>query len=466
MPRHRRPVRLHHVDEKALFEGAERWVRGGADGTPMIGEFIAAEIAGILGVSIGAAVEQIATVLNLRHRHPALWCSILDGSVRVWQARVVAQACDNADLPLAACLQLDRHCAVALAQQPFGRVMRQLQGWIILADPARAAERERQAAARRHVSLGHAKDGNVPLWAQLDAADGLALDEALSGIADALPHTHRDVSRAAALGIMARHALGQEALPLPGHDPACAPSLPRRPVEITVQLAEPATPDTTHASPTTVADVRGWGHLSIGRLATAFAGSKVTIRPILNTTHIDAVDSYQVPTRMRAALEARFPVDAFPYGTRDSHTCDADHTTAFDHHNKTGTGQTRLGNLAPLSRFTHRLKTHGGWHVEQPQPGVLLWTSPLGYHYLVTPDGTTMIDRPPPGRKDWWQVEPLAPDAEPPGLVNRPHRLDPEPPELGGHPSRSDSPPDHALRFIDGPIAEHLPIPLVTPSFA
>ncbi|MGI5951144.1 MAG: hypothetical protein ACOX61_04765 [Brooklawnia sp.] len=39
-------------------------------------------------------------------------------------------------------------------------------------------------------------------------------------------------------------------------------------------------------------------------------------------------------------------------------------------------------------------KTHGGWHLEQPAPGHFKWTSPAGYQYLVTPDGTTAIGKP------------------------------------------------------------------------
>ncbi len=46
---------LHKVDESKLVEGCERWVSGGADGTPQIGEFIAAEIGGLLGVSSASA---------------------------------------------------------------------------------------------------------------------------------------------------------------------------------------------------------------------------------------------------------------------------------------------------------------------------------------------------------------------------------------------------------------------------
>ncbi len=39
------------VDEDAACAAGERLVRGGADGTPLVGEFLAAEIAPRLGVS-------------------------------------------------------------------------------------------------------------------------------------------------------------------------------------------------------------------------------------------------------------------------------------------------------------------------------------------------------------------------------------------------------------------------------
>lgn len=320
---------LYQVDQSVLFEGAERLIAGGGDGTPMIGEFVIAEVAGALKASIGSALEFTATVLNLRHRHPRLWRAAMAGSVRVWQARLVSEACEAAGLSREACLAVDRHCAIALAQQPWARVRRQLDGWILLADPARAAEREAAAAERRHVSFGEFRDGHVPLWAQLDAADGLALDEAITGIADTLPDADQHARRAAALGVMARHALGQEPLPLPGHDPACAPRVPRRPVEIVVQFAAPRPCDASDASRDEagpVALVHGWGHVQLERLAHAFTGCSVTIRPVVDTSRVGAVDGYRVPDTMRLALEHRFPVDAFPYGTRRSGTCDADHT--------------------------------------------------------------------------------------------------------------------------------------------
>ena len=39
--------------------------------------------------------------------------------------------------------------------------------------------------------------------------------------------------------------------------------------------------------------------------------------------------------------------------------------------------------LAPLGRREHRPKTHGGFRMTQPAPGIVEWETPLGYHYRV-----------------------------------------------------------------------------------
>jgi hypothetical protein len=56
-------------------------------------------------------------------------------------------------------------------------------------------------------------------------------------------------------------------------------------------------------------------------------------------------------------------------------------------------GQTRIGNLGKLTRRHHRTKTHGGWHVQQPFPGIWIWRSPHGRHYLVDHTGTTPLGK-------------------------------------------------------------------------
>lgn len=419
---------LHRVDDTVLVAGAERWVQGGADGTPHIGEFVAGEVAGLLGVSVGSAFERIADTLNLRFRHPILWQHILAGDIRVWDATRVARAAVAAGLDLHACWRLDEMCATALAHQPWQRVRKNIHRWILLADPTQATERAAAKSRSRHVSLGAIEDGQVNLWAQLDAADGLALDEALNQIADTLTHPNddddrdgvpvdRQERRATALGLMARHVLGHEPLPTANQTTGGAS---KRKGDIIVHLD-----GNTLADPTTgVATLDRWGHVLLPHLENLLAGHQIRVRPVIAGADLPPVDAYEVPEAMWLAVQARNRFDVFPYGSREARSCQADHTRRFDHHNKTGTGQTRPGNLGPLSGFTHRLKTHGGWQLTQPAPGYFLWRSPLGYEYAVTPHGTTMINRPPPRQREWWHQEP--PDEPPAWATQEAHNWPPE----------------------------------------
>ena len=164
---------------------------------------------------------------------------------------------------------------------------------------------------------------------------------------------------------------------------------------------------------TGIIDVQGRGLLFADQLGDLLTGCRVTVRPIIDPETVPPTDSYRIPEDMRLAIEERNPFDVFPYGTKPSRSCDLDHTIAFDHQNSADTGQTRLSNLGPLSRYTHRLKTHGGWRLTQPQPGVFRWESPLGYQYLVTPQGTVRIRRPEPPHPTLVDIEPPDPPDPP-----------------------------------------------------
>lgn len=424
------------VDETKLFDGAERWVRGGADGTPNIAEFVVGGIAAILGVSPESAFCRVASLLNLRHRHPSLFHRAVEGHVLLWEALSVADRCASAGLSAEACERFDRLCATSLQFQPWQRVRGQVEKWILMADPALAAERADRALAARSVEVGQIRDGHCDLWGRVDAADGLAFDDALDHVAGTLVEGSADQRRATALGIIARSALGQDPLAIVAGDleecgvierPAGQRLRPVRKADLVVHLDAHA----VDALGEGVASVERWGHVLADRLPRLLAGCHVTVRPILDPAHLAPSDAYQLPPSMRFALEQRQPVDAFPFGARRASACDADHTIAFDHDAEPGHGQTNLGNLAPLGRYAHRLKTHGGWKLSQPSPGVLVWESPLGYDYVVTPQGSTCTRRPPARADDWWNREPpdwLPPDdspgrglptgppAEPPGV--------------------------------------------------
>ncbi len=76
---------------------------------------------------------------------------------------------------------------------------------------------------------------------------------------------------------------------------------------------------------------------------------------------------------------------------------DLDHTNPFrvstGSTDATGPpGQTRIGNLGKLTRFEHRIKTHGkGWRHRQPEPGVHYWRTPTGYQFTVDHSGTHRV---------------------------------------------------------------------------
>jgi hypothetical protein len=102
------------------------------------------------------------------------------------------------------------------------------------------------------------------------------------------------------------------------------------------------------------------------------------------------VDNYGIPARLREQLQLRYPTDVFPYTAAVNRRIDLDHTIPYISPDRGGPpGQTRIGNLGPYLRHNH--KTHGGWQVRQPEPGIWLWRSPHGRIYLVNASGTHQL---------------------------------------------------------------------------
>ena len=79
----------------------------------------------------------------------------------------------------------------------------------------------------------------------------------------------------------------------------------------------------------------------------------------------------------------------FPWAANTTRHVQIDHTIAYDPHGPPG--QSGIGNYGPLTPFHHRLKTHGGWQIAQPFPGIYLWRDPAGATYLVDHTGSRRI---------------------------------------------------------------------------
>ncbi len=114
-------------------------------------------------------------------------------------------------------------------------------------------------------------------------------------------------------------------------------------------------------------------------------GYNIRVQPVIDLANLEPADNYVPSKRLRCGMVLAFPNEPFPFSQRDSVGLDLDHTVPYQPGRP---GQTRVGNLAPLTRRVHRAKTAGYWVMHQPEPGRIEWRSPLGYRYDVTPFGT------------------------------------------------------------------------------
>jgi hypothetical protein len=110
--------------------------------------------------------------------------------------------------------------------------------------------------------------------------------------------------------------------------------------------------------------------------------ASVKITPIETGTtcsHASQTAGYRPSPKLRHKIKIRSPRCGFPGCRRSAWRCDDDHT--IPHHKG---GRTCECNLHPLCRHHHQCKQAQGWHLEQPRPGVLVWTTPSGRQHTVT----------------------------------------------------------------------------------
>jgi len=96
--------------------------------------------------------------------------------------------------------------------------------------------------------------------------------------------------------------------------------------------------------------------------------------------HAHAETGYHPSRKLQHLIRARSATCTAPGCTRPAAACDLDHTVPWDQG-----GLTCECGLAPLCRRHHRAKQAEGWHLDQPEPGLLLWRVPSGRTYATTP---------------------------------------------------------------------------------
>ena len=109
----------------------------------------------------------------------------------------------------------------------------------------------------------------------------------------------------------------------------------------------------------------------------------IKLTPIAAGTcgHPNESAGYRPSNRLRNLVKTRSRRCGFPGCRRPAWRCDDDHTIPHDQG-----GRTCECNLYPLCRQHHQTKQASGWRLDQPQPGLLVWTAPSGRRYTTTPE--------------------------------------------------------------------------------
>jgi len=96
--------------------------------------------------------------------------------------------------------------------------------------------------------------------------------------------------------------------------------------------------------------------------------------------HAHAETGYRPSRKLQHLVRARSARCSAPGCGRPAARCDLDHTVPWDQG-----GITCECDLAPLCRHHHKCKQAQSWHLEQPEPGVLIWHTPSGRTYATSP---------------------------------------------------------------------------------
>ncbi|MFT4110073.1 hypothetical protein [Propionicimonas sp.] len=375
----------------------QRPVRIGGDGTPLVDESLPLEIAALLGISVTGATFLIRDVVNLHSRFPSIWTGMSDGRVPLWRARQLTQLADTFDLGYAECLRVDGLVEPCLGRLGWGRVLARFRAAVIQVAPAKVTAHADRSRRSRYVHTGVSQEDPSLAWmsALADTADVKAFEHLLGLVTKALVEAGDpdpiDVVRSRALGRMADPE-GVLAL-LDGVDDSTPAA--QRAEKPSRRRHAPTAQVFVHVGSDLLEDggparVEKIGPILVDELSHLVGHHRIRLTPVVyvNGAPEPAVDAYHIPEPIRESVLARDRFKVFPYSSREARGCDLDHTVAY----VGGTpGQTRPSNLGPLTRRAHRGKTHAGWTLDQPRPGVFRWTSPRGQTYRVGPDGTTNL---------------------------------------------------------------------------
>jgi hypothetical protein len=287
------------------------------------------------------------------------------------------------------------------------QLTRDLERALLLVDPDEAAARVERARSGRCVHRPRPlPDGMAGLTAVLPAVEAVRIDATLEAAARAAraggdPRT-LDQLRADGLVDLLLHTACTTTGPAgpagPGDGTTAGDATPpgagtavphhRTEVRITVPLSTAIGVDDHPA------ELDGYGSVDATTARALAAGGtwrRIITDPKSGTVLDVGRTTYRPPAPLARHVRTRDTVCARPGCSTPAESCDLDHTIAYhDPPDGHPPGVTADHNLGPLCRRDHRLKTDGGFTLQQVEPGKFVWTTPTGDQYLTVP-GTPCV---------------------------------------------------------------------------
>jgi hypothetical protein len=361
-----------------------------------------AQVSAACNLNPHAASKQMGIAVALRERLPrtaALFAAGVVSAVVVdaitWRTRLVQDADALALIDAAIAGE-----AAGYGSRSETGLVAAVDVWVEKFDPA-AVLRSAVAAKDTYVEFDDKDDANgvASFWGRLRVTDKQALQRRLDGLAASVcardPRTVRQ-RRADALATLGVVGPQLERLACLCGDPECRGSgKDPRAAAVTIHVvvdgassvevapATEAVPSPSPEAAPTPAEVRppaGPGVLFDGTVVPAgmvadLVSSGARVKPVAEIADLGAEPRHDPSEKLTAAVRARHLRCTFPGCGRAADTCDVDHVVAWP------AGATHPGNLQPLCREHHLLKTFCGWTPQLASDGTVTWTAPTGHTY-------------------------------------------------------------------------------------
>ncbi|WP_241472845.1 HNH endonuclease signature motif containing protein [Mycolicibacterium neoaurum] len=392
-----------------------------------------AEISAACTLGSRAASAQMRIAMALRDRLPRTAEVFARGLVSAkvinaitWRTQLV---CDEEALSLIdAGIAGTAHQYGALSENA---LIRAVDFWVHTFDPV-AVIRSKVAAKDRYIDFGDTDDpdGVVSFWGRMRTTDAAISDARLNDLAhsvcDGDPRTVAERRADALAAVLAGadqltclcgdpdctgsgkdpragavtiyvltgqepdtgHGVEPASGPGPdgsgGQDPRTGPAVPGEPAA-TPPEAEPQPPSTPAAPAARTrrgvgAGITLDGAIIPAHLLTELINTGAKVRPLNSATDLGSEPRYRPSAKLAAYVRMTAMTCCFPGCGQPAQRCDLDHVTPWP------AGATHPGNLRPLCREHHLLKTlKTGWAPKAHPDGTTEWTSPSGHTYTTMP---------------------------------------------------------------------------------